>query len=63
MIRRYRLQEAAERVWLHPQLFTADIAAELGYADNAYLAAAFRGVLCFTPISYRRSAGSPADAS
>lgn len=57
MIRRYRLQEAVERVRLQPSTLIADIAAELGYADHAHLAAAFREVLGFTPSSYRRSAG------
>ncbi|MFJ7748963.1 helix-turn-helix domain-containing protein [Arthrobacter sp. NPDC097144] len=57
MIRRYRLQEAAERVRLNPETPIADIAAELGYADHAHLAAAFREVLGFTASSYRRSAG------
>ncbi|WP_104161498.1 helix-turn-helix transcriptional regulator [Arthrobacter sp. ZGTC212] len=57
MIRRYRLQEAAERVRLDPTTPIADIAAELGYADQAHLAAAFREVLGFTASSYRRSAG------
>ncbi|MET4061757.1 AraC-like DNA-binding protein [Arthrobacter sp. UYP6] len=57
MIRRYRLQEAAERVRLNPETPIADIAAELGYADQAHLAAAFREVLGFTASSYRRSAG------
>ena len=57
MIRRYRLQEAAERVRLQPGIPIADIAAELGYADHAHLAAAFREVLGFTPSSYRRASG------
>ena len=56
MIRRYRLQEAAERLRLDPETPIADIAAELGYADHAHLAADFREVLVFTPSGYRRSA-------
>ena len=56
MIRRYRLQEAAERLRLAPETPIADIAAELGYADHAHLAADFRSVLGFTPSGYRRSA-------
>ncbi|MBP3043677.1 helix-turn-helix domain-containing protein [Arthrobacter jiangjiafuii] len=55
MIRRYRLQEAAERLRTEPGLAIADIAAELGYADHAHLTAAFRDVLGFTPSGYRRS--------
>ncbi|MDK1328258.1 helix-turn-helix transcriptional regulator [Arthrobacter sp. zg-Y1143] len=56
MIRRYRLQEAAERLRLHPETPIADVAADLGYADHAHLAADFREVLGFTPSGYRRSA-------
>lgn len=59
MIRRYRLQEAAERLRLQPGLPVADIAAELGYADHAHLSADFRTVLGFTPSGYRRSAAEP----
>ena len=59
MIRRYRLQEAAERLRLEPGLPVADIAAELGYADHAHLTADFRTVLGFTPSGYRRSAVKP----
>ena len=62
MIRRYRLQEAAERLRTEPGAVIADIAAELGYADHAHLAAAFREVLGFTPSGYRRSA-SPGNAA
>ena len=56
MIRRYRLQEAMERLRLDPGLPIADIAADLGYADHAHLTSAFREVLGFTPSGYRRSA-------
>ena len=56
MIRRYRLQEAAERLRNNPDLGIADVAAELGFADHAHLADAFREVLGFTPSGYRRSA-------
>lgn len=58
MIRRYRLQEAAERLRTDSGAVIADIAAELGYADHAHLAAAFREVLGFTPSGYRRSTAS-----
>lgn len=57
MIRRYRLQEAAERLRTEPGVTVANIAAELGYADQAHLATVFREVLGFTPSGYRRSAG------
>ena len=56
MIRRYRLQEAAERLRTNPDLGIADVAAELGYADHAHLTDVFREVLGFTPSGYRRSA-------
>ena len=56
MIRRYRLQEAVERLRTDPGTGIADIAAELGYADHAHLTAAFREVLGFSPSGYRRSA-------
>ena len=56
MIRRYRLQEAAERLRSDPDAGIAGIAAELGYADHAHLAADFRQLLGFTPSGYRRDA-------
>lgn len=55
MIRRRRLQEAADRVRRDPATDLATVAAELGYADQAHLAADFRTVLDFTPSSYRHS--------
>ena len=55
MIRRYRLQEAAERLRTEPGVTIADVAAELGYADHAHLASVFQDVLGFTPSGYRRS--------
>ena len=56
MIRRYRLQEAADRLRTNPGLGIADVAADLGYADHAHLTDVFREVLGFTPSGYRRSA-------
>lgn len=53
MIRRRRLQEAAQRVREDPDASLADIAAELGYADQAHLANDFRTVLGFTASGYR----------
>lgn len=61
MIRRYRLQEAAERLRTDPGLGIADVAAELGYADHAHLTDVFREVLGFTPSGYRREAASGGD--
>ena len=65
MIRRYRLQEAADRLRSDPGAVIADVAADLGYADHAHLAAAFRDVLGLPPSGYRRAAapgtgGAPA---
>jgi AraC-like DNA-binding protein len=53
MIRRRRLQEAAQQVREHPSRSLAEIAAELGYADQAHLANDFRAVLGFTASEYR----------
>lgn len=53
MIRRRRLQEAAQRVRDDPDASLADIAVELGYADQAHLANDFRTVLGFTATDYR----------
>ncbi|MGO2930879.1 helix-turn-helix domain-containing protein [Microbacterium sp.] len=53
MIRRRRLQEAAQRIREHPGADLAAIAAELGYADHAHLTNDFRVVLGITPRSYR----------
>lgn len=55
MIRRYRLQEAAQRLRVEPDATIADIAAELGYTDHAHLTADFRRTLGFTPKAYRTS--------
>lgn len=55
MIRRYRLQEAAQRLRTDPHTTIADIAAELGYTDHAHLTADFRRTLGFTPKAYRES--------
>lgn len=55
MIRRYRLQEAAQRLRTDPSVSIAQVAAELGYADHAHLSADFRSVLGFSPSSYRHA--------
>ena len=64
MIRRRRLQEAAQRVRRHPDSDLAAIAADLGYADHAHLTNDFRAVLGFTPSRYRssRPGATPDDA-
>lgn len=53
MIRRRRLQEAAQLVRADPRADLAAIAAELGYADHAHLTRDFRSVLGLAPRSYR----------
>lgn len=59
IIRRYRLQEAVLRLREQPDLTIAQIAAELGYADQAHLSADFRTVLGFAPGTYRRGTRGP----
>lgn len=54
MIRRRRLQEAAERLRLDTTLDLATLAAELGYSDHAHLTRDFRTTLGETPSRYRR---------
>ncbi|MDF1489885.1 helix-turn-helix domain-containing protein [Tessaracoccus caeni] len=54
MIRRYRLQEAAQRLRDDPTLTVARVAVDLGYADHAHLTSDFRRVLGLAPTSYRR---------
>lgn len=54
MIRRRRLQEAAERLRTDPGTTLAAIAADLGYSDHAHLANEFRSVLGLTLSTYRR---------
>jgi transcriptional regulator GlxA family with amidase domain len=53
MIRRRRLQEAAQLVREDPRADLAAIAAELGYADHAHLTRDFQSVLGLAPRSYR----------
>ncbi|MEH0109462.1 helix-turn-helix domain-containing protein [Tersicoccus sp. MR15.9] len=59
MIRRRRLQEAAERLRDDPTVSLADLAADLGYADHAHLTNDFRQVLGVTPSAYRREVARP----
>ena len=54
MIRRRRLQEAAERLRTDPDTSLAAVAADLGYSDHAHLANEFRSVLGLTLGTYRR---------
>jgi AraC-like DNA-binding protein len=55
VIRRYRLQAAAERLRTDPATTIAQVAADLGYADHAHLTGDFHTVLGLTPREYRGS--------
>lgn len=59
LIRRRRLQEAAEKLRRDPHLDITALAHESGYADHAHLTNDFRTNLGFTPSNYRRAL--PAD--
>ncbi len=54
LIHRRRLQHAAHLLSTQPGTAVAQIAAELGYADQSHLVRDFRKVLGFTPGGYRR---------
>lgn len=55
LIRRRRLQEAAEQLRLNPGLDLTTLAHQFGYADHAHLTNDFRASLGFTPSTYRRA--------
>ncbi len=52
VIRRYRLLEAAESVRAGKPVSWADVAADLGYADQAHLTRDFRSAIGQTPAAY-----------
>ncbi|WP_369045677.1 AraC family transcriptional regulator [Sinomonas sp. P10A9] len=52
IMRRRRIQMAAERLRAEPQAPLADLAMELGYADQPHLTRDFRAVLGMTPREY-----------
>lgn len=54
VLRRYRLMEAAGRLDQKPELAGADLAAQLGYADQAHFIRDFRAVTGVSPAAYRR---------
>ena len=53
MIRRRRLQDAADEVRRDPNADLATVAVQHGYADHAHLTREFPDVLGFTPSQYR----------
>ncbi len=61
LMRRRRIQLAAERLRAAPETPLADLAQELGYADQPHLTRDFRAVLGLTPREYAR--GQAADHS
>jgi AraC-like DNA-binding protein len=59
VIRRYRLLEAAEMVREGKPVSWAEIAAVLGYADQAHLTRDFRAAIGQTPAAYASAQSSP----
>jgi AraC-like DNA-binding protein len=59
MLRRYRLLDAAEAVRDGTPVVWADVAAELGYADQAHLVRDFRAATGRTPAAYARDVRPP----
>lgn len=57
MIRRRRLQEAAERLREDAGLRISELASELGYADHAHFTSDFKAALGLAPSDYRATAG------
>ncbi|MEO7795240.1 MAG: helix-turn-helix domain-containing protein [Thermoanaerobaculia bacterium] len=55
VIQRYRLHEAAERIAASPEHDWADLALELGYADQAHFVRDFRRFVGSAPAAYARS--------
>jgi len=62
VIRRYRLLDAAEAVREGAVVSWAEVAAELGYADQAHLIRDFRTAIGQTPAAYAEAAATPAAA-
>ena len=60
VIRRYRLQEAAERLAAAEDVDLAALALDLGYFDQAHFARDFRAIVGRPPASYARSAAAAA---
>jgi AraC-like DNA-binding protein len=55
VLRRYRLLEAAEAVRGGEPVSWAEVAADLGYADQAHLTRDFRAAIGQTPAAYAQA--------
>jgi AraC-like DNA-binding protein len=55
VIQRYRLVDAAERVATGTVIHWADLAVELGYADQAHFIRDFKKLVGRSPADYARS--------
>lgn len=63
MLRRLRLIEAAERVARGEEVRWADVAADLGYSDQAHLSREFTAAVGATPSAYAVAQGRPRASS
>lgn len=55
VLRRYRLLDVADIIRTGEKVVWAEVAADLGYADQAHLIREFRGATGHTPAAYARS--------
>ncbi len=60
VIQRYRLHEAAEQLAAQPGTDWAQLAADLGYFDQAHFIKDFKAVVGATPAEYARDIAAPA---
>lgn len=58
VVRRWRIVEAADRAAAGDHVAWAELAVELGYADQAHLVRDFRAHLATTPAAYTRALGA-----
>jgi AraC-like DNA-binding protein len=58
LIRRRRLQDAADRLRRDPTIDLSRLARDVGYSDHAHLTREFHRVLGFTPSVYRETRGT-----
>lgn len=54
VIKRFRLQEAAQRIEQDPSTPWTELAIQLGYFDQAHLIKDFKAVLGQTPSAYKK---------